>query len=152
MALEAHALFAEVPEAGQAEDLIAAAVGEERPAPAREPVQAAELGHELGPRAQHEVVGVGEDDLGPERLEVARGHGLHRARGADGHEGRGEDGPMCGLETTRARPAIPVLENEGQHRRSIRGASATRTRPRGPGARDPAGPMSRFYLLFKIVY
>ena len=63
MALEAHALLGELPQRGQAEDLEAAAVGEEGPAPAREPVEAAELAHERVARAQHQVVGVGEDDL-----------------------------------------------------------------------------------------
>ena len=47
----------------EAEDLIAAAVGEDRPVPAHEAVQAAELADELRARPQGQVVGVGEDDL-----------------------------------------------------------------------------------------
>jgi len=41
--------------------------------------------------AQHEVEGVAEDDLGPQRAQLLRGHGLDRAIGADRHEGRGLD-------------------------------------------------------------
>ena len=45
--LEADALLAELAELGQREDLEAAAVGDQRPLPAHELVQAAELGHQL---------------------------------------------------------------------------------------------------------
>ena len=56
----------------QAEDLIAAAVGEDRPVPADEAVQPAAPRDQLVARPQVQVIGVAEDDLGAEILEVAR--------------------------------------------------------------------------------
>ena len=48
---------------GEAEDLEAAAVGEDGAVPVHEAVQAAQLGDELVAGPQGEVVGVAEDDL-----------------------------------------------------------------------------------------
>ena len=56
----------------RAEDLVAAAVGEERAVPAGEAVQAAELGDQRVAGAQHQVVGVGEQDAG-RRSRAGRG-------------------------------------------------------------------------------
>ena len=52
------------------EDLVAARVGEREAVPVGEPAEPAERGDHLGARAQHQVVGVAEHDLG---AEVARG-------------------------------------------------------------------------------
>ena len=49
----------------QAEDLVAAAVGEHGPFPGAELVQPARLGDQRGAGAQAKVVGVAQDDLGP---------------------------------------------------------------------------------------
>ena len=70
VALEARPFLVETPQGGQAEDLVAAAVGQERPVPAHEAVQAAEGGHEVVARAQHEVVGVGEEDRRPDLPQI----------------------------------------------------------------------------------
>ena len=48
----------------------------------------------LRPRPQEEVVGVDEDDLGPELLEDGVGQPLDRALAGDGHEGGGLDGAV----------------------------------------------------------
>ena len=48
MALEAHPLLAHLPQVGEAHHLIAAAVGQDRPVPAHEGVQAAEPRDPLG--------------------------------------------------------------------------------------------------------
>ena len=48
----------------KAHHLIAAAVGQDRPLPAHEPVQPAELRHALGAGAKHQMIGVAEDDVG----------------------------------------------------------------------------------------
>src|SRR4029077_15437597 len=88
----------------QAEDLEAAAVGEDRPAPAGEGVQAAQLLDGVDPRPQGEVVEVGEHHGGPRRLQLLGGDPLDGAEGAPGHErrrvhrpaGRGQ-APAAGL-------------------------------------------------------
>ncbi len=42
---------------------------------------------DLDTRSLHQVKRVAENHLGPQRLELLRGHGLDAAVGADGHEG-----------------------------------------------------------------
>ena len=87
--LEAGALLGDLPALGEAVDLEAARVGEERAVPGHEPVQAAERPDQLVSGPQHQVVGVAEEDLRPERAEVVLADGLHRGLGAHGHEDRG---------------------------------------------------------------
>ena len=87
-------LLGDLAQLGQAEHLEAAAVGQDRPVPAGELVQPAHLGHQLVSRAEMQVVGVAEHDLGADLLEVLGGQpaldgaggrhvlergGLHRA-------------------------------------------------------------------------
>ena len=64
MRLEGHAVLLDAAELRQRHDLIAAGVGEDWPVPAHEAVQPAELGDALGAGPQHEMIGVGEDDVG----------------------------------------------------------------------------------------
>ena len=71
------------------EDLVPARVGEHVAGPVHEPVQAAELGDQVGARAQHQVVRVGQDQRDAHRLEVLGVERLHRRPGADRHEQRG---------------------------------------------------------------
>src|SRR5699024_11803076 len=58
-------LFAQLAAVGQRKDLEAARIGQHRSLPRREAVHAARLFENLRPRTQVEVVGVGQDDLGP---------------------------------------------------------------------------------------
>ena len=76
---------------GQRPDLEAAGVGQDRAFPAREAVQAAVRLDHLQSRAQIQVEGVAEDDLGAERAQLVGRHRLDRAVGAHRHEGRGLD-------------------------------------------------------------
>ncbi len=46
---------------GQAKDLVAARIGQDRPIPVHELVQPAHALHEVGARAQKEVIGIGQD-------------------------------------------------------------------------------------------
>ena len=62
--LEAHALLAHLADARQRHDLKAAAIGEDGPVPAHEVVQAAKARDALRPGAQHQMIGVGEHDVG----------------------------------------------------------------------------------------
>ena len=61
---EGDAVVADVEQrVAKREDLEAAGVGQDRPVPARERVQAAQLRDQLVARAEMEVIGVAEDDL-----------------------------------------------------------------------------------------
>ncbi len=110
--LEGGALLGDLADRGEAHDLEAARVGEDRAAPAHEGVQAAEARDALGAGPQHQVVGVAEHDVRPGRRAPASGpiHRLHRAGGADRHEGgRANDAAgCCDLAETRR----PVLGDE----------------------------------------
>jgi hypothetical protein len=61
----------------EAEHLEAAGVGEDRPVPAHEAMQSAELAHQAVPRPEKQVIGVGEHDLGAGGAEVIGPERLH---------------------------------------------------------------------------
>ena len=87
--LERDAVVADLPQLRQAEDLEAAAVGQDRAVPAHERDAgrpSSRMSSLPGPQVQ--VIGVPEDDLGADLAQVDRGHGLDRALGADRHEDR----------------------------------------------------------------
>ena len=67
MARELDPFLGQFPEVRQAHHLIAAAVGQDRAVPVHEPVQPAEPGNALGTGAEHEVIGVAENDVGAGR-------------------------------------------------------------------------------------
>ena len=87
---------------GEAEDLEAAAVGEDRPVPVHEAVQAAQLGDQLVAGPQGEVIGVAEDDAAPASRELLGRQPLDGGLGADGHEDRRLDDAV-----RRVQPAPP---------------------------------------------
>ena len=102
--LELGAFFPDDAALGQAEHLEAAAVGEDRPRPADERVQAAAARDQLVARPQEQVIGVAEDDLGADRLEVAVQRRLDRALRAHRHERRRLHDAVRRLEFTQAAP------------------------------------------------
>ena len=57
-------------------------------APPHEAVQAAQSGHALGARPQHQMIGVGEDHIGARTLELVGVDGLYGCRRSDRHECR----------------------------------------------------------------
>jgi len=63
MRTEGDALLRQLAQLRQRHHLEAAAVGEDRPRPVHEGVQAAERGDALSPRPEHQVVRVAEHDL-----------------------------------------------------------------------------------------
>jgi len=72
----------------EAEDLEAAAVGQDRSGPVHEAVETAEALDQLMAGPDEEMVGVAEDDLGPHLQQILRGHRLDGGLGADRHEDR----------------------------------------------------------------
>ena len=111
---ERHPLLGDLAHGRQAQHLVAAAVGQDRPVPAHERVQPAHVPDQLLPRAHVQVVGIAEDDLARHLAEIARGEGLDRAAGADGHEGGGFDHAVGGLEQARARAALGIGVGDGK--------------------------------------
>ena len=91
----------------QAEDLIAAAVGQDRAVPADEAVQAAGAGDQLVARPADKMIGIAEDDLGTELLEVAVRQPLTAPRVPTGMKAGVWTTP-CGVACRAARRVAPV--------------------------------------------
>ncbi len=102
----------------QREDLVAARVGEDRPVPAHEAVQAAELGDHVLARAEVQVVRVAEEDRSADRAQLVGVDGLDGRLGADGHEGRRLDLAVRRVQHARARLAVCGRDREA-HRISM---------------------------------
>ena len=113
MRLEGDAMLVDAPELRQRHDLVAAGIGEDRSVPMHELVQAAEPGDALGAGPQHQMIGVGEDDVGAGRAHVLGEHGLDRGAGADRHEGRRADERRAASRSRRAR-ALPSRAFQGE--------------------------------------
>ena len=66
------------------------------------------------PGPQHQVVGVGEDDVGAGRLELVGVESLHGGSCPHRHEGRRADWPMRRRDLAQARAAVGLQEREGE--------------------------------------
>ena len=86
MRTEFDAVGFDFADGGQAEDLEAAAVGENWERPVDEIVEATGGADDVHPGTDMEMIGVTEDDLSAEFAEFARVDGFDAALGADGHE------------------------------------------------------------------
>jgi hypothetical protein len=60
----------------------------------------------LGTRPEHQVVGVGEDDLGPDVRQILDVDPAHRRPRADRHEPRGQDGAVPSVQDPGAGRSI----------------------------------------------
>jgi len=101
--LKDHAVIGDFAQAGEAEDLKAAGIGEDGVGPGHEAVQAAHAADGFVAGAEVEVVGVGEHDFDAEvGREVALVETLDGSLRADGHEDRSFDGAMRGVEEAGA--------------------------------------------------
>ena len=117
---------------GQGHDLKTARVGQDRLVPAHESVQPAQALHPFGTGAQHQVIGVAQQDVGAGRLDLIHRHRLDRGGGADGHEGGGADVAARGLQHAGAGAAFGSgdLIREG-HQAISRSSCSTRARSLG---------------------
>ena len=59
-----HAVTIDLAHVGQAKDLVAARIGQDRPVPVHELVQPAHTGYEVGAGTEKEVIGIGQDEPG----------------------------------------------------------------------------------------
>jgi len=110
-----HPLLLDLAAVGQAEHLVAAAVGQHGSRPADELVEAASPRNQLVAGSQIQVIGIAEDDLGPDIFEMLSREGLDHALRADGHEGRGLNDTASGGDVAAARRAVCVGEGEDGH-------------------------------------
>ena len=112
MRSELRALLVDRPARGQAEDLIAAAVGQDRFRPADEPVQAAAARDQIVAGPQVQVIGVAQQDLGARSFDIAVRDAFDGALRADRHERRRVDVAVSRRHDAAARAAVGVCHAE----------------------------------------
>ena len=120
MRLEVGTLLADHAPRREAEDLKAAAVGQDRRVPADEAMQAATPCDQLVAGTEKEVVGVAEDDLRAGVVKVAMKRRLYGPLCPDRHErGRLHDA-VRRMEFSASRGAVGAVKNEakGTHGRT----------------------------------
>ena len=110
--------------------------------PIHEPMQPAELRNPLRAGPQHEMVGIGEHDVGPERAHLLWPHGLDRGLGPDRHERRRAHRAVRGGNLAETRPAVGFfqLKREAGHRKisyRVWGSAATYYPPRNSKQASP---------------
>ncbi len=132
MGPEGYAVFGNGAELAERHDLISAGVGQDRPLPAHEAVQAAKPRDPLGAGPQHEVISVAENDVRARRFDIVEEHGLDRGRGANGHESRRADGAARRRNLAEAGAAVIREKLEGEGRGHSVGPSARRSRHASP--------------------
>ena len=88
---------------GEGKNLESAGVGQNRPIPRGEGVQASAMLNNVDPGADKEMIRIAENDLCTERFEFIWRNALDGSLGADRHEGGGLDDSMRGRKRPRAR-------------------------------------------------
>ncbi|MPN22683.1 hypothetical protein SDC9_170066 [bioreactor metagenome] len=99
---ELDAFLGDLAQRAEREDLEAAGIGQDGLSPVHEVVQALVRLDGIQPRAQPQVEGVAEADLGADVVQRLGGHGLDRAVGTDRHEDGGLDDAV--VQRQRAAP------------------------------------------------
>jgi len=100
---------------GQAENLEAAAIGQDRFVPVHEPMQTAGGGDDFESGPDVQMVRVAEDDLGATLDEFARVHGLDGGLGAHGHVNRRFHGAARRGQATQPRLRSEIGLEEFEH-------------------------------------
>ena len=141
VAAERHAVVVDDPQVAERDDLEAAGVGQDRPVPGHEPMQAAEPLDPLVAGPQVEVVRVGQDDRRADLDEVVRVERLDRGVRADRHELRRLDDPVGQRQPPEPRPgrAVRRRRDEGlERRRTPDGVASVTTAPRPASSSAPS--------------
>ena len=110
--LELHSLLGDLAQRAQAEHLKTAGIGQDRPIPAHEAMQAAMRRDHFQPRPQPQVEGVAQHDLRADLFQFERRHRLDRAIGADRHEGRGFDAAVGKLQRAATGKAVGFMQGK----------------------------------------
>ena len=106
MRLERDAVFGQLAQFGQRHHLKPAGIGEDRAVPVHEAVQATQPRDALRRWAQHQVIGITQDNIGAGGFNRFRRHGFDGRRRAYRHEGRGADYPVRRMELAGAGKAF----------------------------------------------
>ena len=114
MRLERDTFLVELAQPGQGHHLKPAGIRQDRPRPIHHLVQTTQGRHALGARAQHQMIGVAENQLGPGGAHRISHHRLHCARRADRHEDRGGDVAMGGVQRAETGLAVNGFTGPGQ--------------------------------------
>ena len=109
---ERHAFLADLAHGAEAEDLETAGIGEDRPVPAHEAVQAAVGFDDFRAGAQHQVEAVGENHVGAGFPHLPGVQALHRAVGAHRHERGGAHLAAGEAQHAGPRRAVALFEFE----------------------------------------
>ena len=107
MALESHAFFLDLADAGKGKYLKPAAVRQDGLGPGHELVQAARLADQVFAGAKVQVIGIGEHDLRADFQHFPGGHGLNGGHGAHGHIHGRMDIAVRGMQ--QAQPCAGLL-------------------------------------------
>ena len=113
MRSEGDAVFAHLRLGGEAEDLETTTVGQQGVWPPHERADAPCLLDEIDTRAEHEMVGIGEDEAIPERFDLGWVERLDGRLSADRHEGRGFDHGIRGDHAPAPRHCPRVAAQQG---------------------------------------
>jgi len=115
MVLKMGPLFRDLADLGEGKNLIAAAVGQDRPVPIHEPMQPAKVADHLHSWPNEKMVGVSENDLCAEFTQLPRADRLHCALRPDRHEGRRLDHAMRRRQPATAGLGIWIGRKEFKH-------------------------------------
>ena len=88
MGAERHPAFVDLAQFGQRHHLETAGIGEDRQRPVHKLMEAAKRRDGLSAGAQHQMIGIAEDDLGTGRTDVVRHQAFHSRLRPDRHESR----------------------------------------------------------------
>ncbi len=116
MRAELDAVGGDLADFGQAENLEAAAVSQERAGPVHELMQTAGGAKDIQAGADGEMVGVAQENLGAHLAQLARVQRLHAGLRANRHEDGGLDCPTGGREPAQARPGQGIGGEQFKHR------------------------------------
>src|SRR5262245_9515918 len=108
------ALLIDLPSSGEAEYLIAAAVGQNRMRPGDEPVEPASSSDQLVAGPQIQMIGVAEDDLRTRLFEITVAHRLDASLRADRHERRCLHDAVWRVQLAETRRAVVGEQREAE--------------------------------------
>ena len=112
MRSERHAFFGQLAQIGQRHDLKAAAIGQDRLVPVHELVQTTQPRDPLRRGAQHQVIGIAQQDVSARGCHAFGHHRLDGGRSPNRHKGRGPNVAARRVDHAGACLAVGCLEIE----------------------------------------
>ena len=112
--LERDTFLVQLAQPGQGHHLKPAGIRQNRPRPIHHLVQPAQGRHAVGTGAQHQMIGVAQDQLRPGGADRIRHHRLYCARRANWHENRGGDVAMRSVQRAETRLPVSGVTGPGQ--------------------------------------